>query len=86
MMRYYPGYHGAFTREQAPGAIANGARIVKARMEEGDSTPLGTLGTVLGSMVHPDPAYYGAIAYFIEWDDKPKIAVGVIEWKVKAAP
>lgn len=76
---------GAFTREQAPNAkFANGTRIRKAKQEAGDATPLGTKGTVLGSISHPD-VRNGAVLYFIEWDNRPKTAVGVIEWKLGPA-
>lgn len=47
---YEPGWVGAFWRQQAPGALVNGSRVVKVKAEKGDLTPLGTQGTVLGSM------------------------------------
>lgn len=46
----HAGYLGAFTREQANGAIPNGTRIRKAWGESGDTTPVGTGGVVLGSL------------------------------------
>lgn len=79
-LRHEAGWHGAFTRNQAPEArFVNGARVVKQRSERRDSTPIGTTGTVLGSVHHP---IYGT-AYFIEWDDKPRFAVLVLEWKIE---
>jgi hypothetical protein len=83
--RKYPGYHGAFTRDQAPGALANGTRIMKANSEEGDAHPDGALGTVLGSMSHPE-IQNGAAMYFIEWDARPKVAIATIGFKVVPAP
>jgi hypothetical protein len=44
--QFYPGYHGAFTKNEVEGAWPNGARVIKAKSELGDSTPVGTLGTV----------------------------------------
>ena len=73
-----PGWLGRFTEQDAPGAIRKGARIFKAQDELGDGTPLGTGGTVLGSMHDPEKG----TCYFIEWDDKPKCAVAVIAWKI----
>lgn len=78
MAQEKPGWIGCFTTTSAPGAIPSTSRIVKAKDEPGDATPLGTGGTVLGSMLHPEKG----ICYFIEWDDKPKCAVAVIAWKI----
>jgi hypothetical protein len=78
--RHEPGWHGAFTREQAPGAMASGSRIVKAKSEEGDAHPVGTTGTVLGSLLAPGQRHIG---YFIEWDPSPRTAVFVIGWKLR---
>jgi hypothetical protein len=69
------------TREHAPGAYANGTRVRKSDSEPGDATPTGTLGTVLGSVAHPDRG----IGYFVEWDSAPKCAVLVIAWKLDMA-
>lgn len=74
---YHDGYAGAFSRAQAQGAYPNGTRIVKVNSEPGDSTKDGTNGTVLGSLV-----FDGQSLYFIEWDDKPKVAIGTIGEKV----
>lgn len=79
-MRYEPGWVGAFTRQQAVGAIPNGSRVRRAGFREpGDSTPDGTAGTVLGSLYVPEKGY----AYFVEFEDRPKCAVLVIERKIK---
>jgi hypothetical protein len=77
-----PGWSGAFTRAQAPGAMPNGAKIVKGRGEVGDSTPEGAPGVVLGSFSHPEVCN-GAVCYFVEWADRPRVAVAVINWKIK---
>jgi hypothetical protein len=77
-----PGWTGAFTRQQAPGALfANTTRIRKDKSERGDATPLGTEGTVLGSYYVPERGF----AYFVEWDDKPRLAVLVLGWKLARA-
>lgn len=77
-----PGWSGAFTRQQAAEAIyPNGARIEKAEFVEGDSHMTGARGTVLGSIHEPKLG----TAYFIEWDDEPKVAVAVTEKRIRAA-
>ena len=76
----YPGYYGAFTKDQAPGAFPNGSRIVKHAVEEGDGTLLGHRGTVLGSMLEPEVSPF--IFYFVEWDTRPRAAVCVVSWKI----
>lgn len=80
----HPGYIGMFTVHQMAQAIPNGSRVRKTRSEPNDGNPDGTLGTVLGSMSHPE-VMDGTIFYFIEWDTMPKIACGVMEWKILPA-
>lgn len=78
-----PGWVGGFTRHQAKGAIANGTEVVKTRSEAGDANKDGTRGKVLGSISHPD-VQDGAIMYFVEWRTAPRVAVGVMDFKVQA--
>lgn len=78
-LRHERGWWGAFTRNEAEGAWPNGSQVEKISHEPNDATPLGTLGTVLGSLHFPDAGY----GYFIEWDDKPKTAIFVIDWKLR---
>lgn len=83
-LRNEPGWIGAFTREQTPDALANATRVRKVRSEPGDGHPDGALGTVLGSI--SDPCVRdGVPMYFIEWDTRPRVAVGTVGWKVVAA-
>jgi hypothetical protein len=82
--RNYPGWEGMFTRDQAPGALANDTRIMKTNSEPGDAMPDGTLGTVLGSLSHPD-VMDGVTFYFVEWDHMPRRAVGIAGHKIRAA-
>lgn len=77
----HPGWVGAFTRDQAKGAIPNGTRIKKTASEEGDATPDGTLGTVLGSMRAP-PEMGMLLIYFVEWDNRKRVAVSCMGWKI----
>lgn len=79
-----PGWIGAFTRNQVEGAIPNGARIIKVATEDGDASPIGTTGTVLGSLSHPD-VQRGNLCYFVEWGAHPRMAVAVIGWKISHA-
>jgi hypothetical protein len=76
----HPGYMGAFTTQQAEGAYPNGTRIIKQNSKKGDATKDGTKGKILGSVaVPPMPEYPGVkFLYFMEWDDKPKVAVSMV--------
>lgn len=74
-----PGWTGSFTRHQDPKAsFRNGSRIKKAKQGKRDATPLGNLGTVLGSVFVPQLG----VAYFVEWDWKPKVAVLITEGRI----
>lgn len=76
-----PGWTGNFTTQQAAGAIQNGTRIRKITAEHKDAHPVGSLGTVLGSL----QAQEGKLLYFIEWDATPRCAVAVADFKIVAA-
>jgi hypothetical protein len=81
LLRYEDGWTGAFTRAQAETALyANGFRVRKSKQEPTDATPLGTCGTVLGSVCAPGRRP----AYFIEWDNHKKVAAFILEWKIEA--
>jgi hypothetical protein len=90
LIQYEDGWTGGFTRRQAEDAIANGSKVVKVQGEPGDGTELGTVGTVLGSLAPNDSLIerfgqgerWAAIFYFVEWDTKPRVAVGVLGWKI----
>lgn len=73
--------NAVFTRQQAEGAIPNGSRIVKSKMEDDDAHKIGDKGTVIGSISHPE-VLNGMIGYFVEWDDMPGVPVGVVGWKI----
>jgi hypothetical protein len=80
-IREHHGWYGAFTTQEVLGAGRNGTKVVKVKEDpNGDTTPLGTVGTVLGSIY--EPRVYQGPFYFVEWDDKPMVAVGVIDWKI----
>ncbi len=68
----------AFTSKQAPGAIPNGAVVEKVNSEPGDDHTNGARATVVGSWGPIDddrlPDRY---FYFVEWEDRPGIPVGV---------
>jgi hypothetical protein len=60
---------------QEPGAIVTGRRVKKVNSEEGDRTPNGREGEILGSIAAPDlePFYapggrIAVYAYFVKWD------------------
>jgi hypothetical protein len=75
-----PGWFGHFTRQQATRArFSNGTVIRKVKEDPGDGTPLGTEGTVLGSIYHPTLG----VGYFVEWANLPKTAVFVVGWKIE---
>lgn len=81
LVREEPGWRGAFTRHEQPGAIPNGTRVVKVHAEAGDANPTGTRGTVLGSLAHPE-VLAGEVLYFVEWDTQPRTAVAVAGFKL----
>src|SRR5262245_60357349 len=78
-----PGYIGCFTRDSAAGAMPNGTRVIKAKQEPRDGTPLGTEGIVIGSIHAPEVS--PNIMYFIEWDNRPKIIIACADWKLGKA-
>ena len=80
----HQGYVGAFTRDQAKGAIPNETRIQKTNSEKGDPTPDGTPGTVLGSMRAPE-SMGKLLMYFVEWENRPRVAVGIMATKIERA-
>lgn len=86
------GWIGAFTRQQAEGAIPNGTTIVKVNSAEGDRRSDGALGVVLGSidgsLIDPDVVkHVGArVMYFVEWRGFPRHAVSIVETRIRPAP
>jgi hypothetical protein len=84
-LRPEKGWRGIFTRDQAPGArYPNSSRIRKTVSEVGDATPTGTTGTVLGSILAPEDERR-SFGYFVEWDNRKRHAVFVIERKIGPA-
>lgn len=79
-LREEEGWTGWFTRDHAEGALANGTRIVKSAYEDGDANPLGAKGVIVGSfrITNERP-----VLYFVEWEDYPRCAVGVMDWKIE---
>lgn len=76
----HPGYLLPFSKNHAEGAWANGSCVVKDGSDpEGDLTPDGIKGKILGSLKTPDGRY----AYFVEWDNKPKMPIFCVEEKMK---
>lgn len=81
---------------EAEGAIPNGSRVRKCRLDMGgvDTIPIGGLGTVYSSIACPldvmaeagVETYEGdEFAYFIWWDDFPTAPVFTRGYKVEAA-
>lgn len=71
----------------AEGAYPIGSRIVKVRNESELETPVGTRGTVVashyvGDVPPPAGTPKAEYFYFVEWEDKPGLPVGVIDWKI----
>lgn len=84
-----PEYLGAYTKNQAEGAIPNGTRIVKCFSPPSDSRPVGSTGTVIGSLDVPEDvpgvpfSNPGGYFYFVEWDEMRGVAVGCTGVKIK---
>lgn len=81
-VHYEPGWVGAFTRANAPGALPAGAAVVKVNSEPGDRHQDGERGTVLGSISHPQ-LRGGEVCYFVEWEAARNVAVSVMGRKVR---
>lgn len=87
-IKEHPGYIGLFSKEQAEGAIPNGTPIVKSWCEVGDSHDIGQTGTVLGSILVPEDLVPKKLSldskyfYWVEWDDIPRRAVGILGKKI----
>lgn len=81
-IRQHRGWHGAFTKRRAPGALACGSAVVKRNSDPGDQVPDGTVGKVLGSIL---PGGADDFLYFVEWSTKPRHAVAIVAFKVQAA-
>lgn len=85
------GWRGMFTRHETVGAMPNGTRVTKVAIDnDKDAHAVGDKGVVLGSIdvsgVEPPEGiphcdYY----YFVEWDDMPMTAVGVMDFKIRRA-
>lgn len=88
MLRYYAirehdGWTGVFTDQQSPMAkIKNGHRVEKIASDDGDAHPVGSSGTVLGSIGAPSLG----VSYFVEFDSTPRQASLVAERKIAALP
>lgn len=82
-IRNHRGWHGAFTTNRAPGALAAGVQIVKVNTDLGDMVQNGTRGRVLGSIINPEDGR--EILYFVEWVTQPRQAVACIGHKVQRA-
>ena len=87
-LEHRSGWTGAFTSQQAEGALPNGSRIMKIDQSADDGAPRGTRGTVLGSLDAAnhdlDPGTHGKFFYFVEWDTMPRVAVTCIGSKLAA--
>lgn len=79
-IQYYPGFISPFTRDQAPGALPNGTRVVKVKEDDSsDLHSIGEMGTILGSLSHPAVG----IGYFVQWDSRPRMPTFVVAGKIK---
>ena len=81
--REWPGYEGAFTRDECPLAeFKNGTRVEKVGSGapgDNDIHKPGAVGTVLGSIGHPEVG----VAYFVEFDASPRRAIMVTSGRLK---
>jgi hypothetical protein len=81
-IREHDGWTGVFTTRQSSMAkFKNGARFKTAKMEDGDTHEIGAMGTILGSV----GTLNIGVAYFVEFDDKPRHAALIVERKIAAA-
>ncbi len=85
-MRTFPPMAFEMTAQDAAGAWPKGTRVRKARSEEGDLTPPGALGTVLGSMgpmphTAERPDLTGLYGYAVAWDGG--LSSFIVGWKLE---
>jgi hypothetical protein len=82
-IKWHAGYKTPFTRQQYELAKFKNGTCVRKLWEDvaGDIHAVGELGTVLGSIGHPE---VGA-CYFVEWDRLPRMPTLVIETKLEPA-
>jgi hypothetical protein len=83
-INFHPGWSGAFTEDQAEGAWPARTRVAKINSGPEDDQQDGALATVLGSVRAPDAE--DRIFYFVEWDDCPRYAVGIVNTRLIEAP
>lgn len=81
-LRTERGWVGSFTRQNAEGAMPAGTRVEKVNSENFDAHGDGSVGTVLGSMSDPQ-VFGGAPCYFVEWDQRRRHAVAVMDFKLQ---
>jgi hypothetical protein len=85
MLRHYgisehDGWKGIFTTRQSPMATINNGARVELIASDDDAHPPGMRGTVLGSVGTPKLG----VAYFVEFDAKPREAELIVEGKIAA--
>ncbi len=71
---------------QAPGAIPNGAGVIKQNSESEDGHPDGTRGVVVSSLRTPNDMRddgFDPFFYFVDWGEG--IPIGTMSSKVKEA-
>ncbi len=73
-----------YLTQEVLGAWRNGTRIRKVKAEPGDVHPIGTHGTVVGSLNHPELG----LGYIVAWDGEAggvRTVLGlVVGWKIMA--
>jgi hypothetical protein len=68
-----------FTREQIPGAMANGTVVEKCLSDPGDTHSDGDRATILGSIGEVCDKY----GYFVEWTAHPGVPVFIASHRVR---
>lgn len=71
---------GVHTTDEAPGAMKNGTRAMKKNSVPMDAHGDGARCTIVGSVRDGDE-----IGYFVEWDDWPGIACGIVASRLTKA-
>lgn len=69
-----------YTTEQVLGAWRNGTRVRKIHSDHTDAHQDGALGTVIGSLRGE-----GDLVYFVEWDDRKGVPVGIVGTRIEMA-
>lgn len=75
-----------YVGQTAPGGIPNGSKVKKTNSKPGDKHPDGSIATVEGSVLAPDPANPSGdpvVCYLVIWEDRPGDVFFITEHRIE---